>query len=632
MNTNESVLICGFILAAVFLPPPARAAEFPPPPAQAEARSNSEFPAWEFLGFNYVDWTAGTFPFSTAWRPATAGNAQAIKKADIISFPRPPRSRGSLALTVDARSGSDTCSQGEVSLDLRYPTDYSARQGYALQTTSGLTPLGVNLLGKVFGAIVYCPRSFAHGAGTPNGVQLFAKSVTIVDGQEVWGTCSSAWHNIVRSAWRYKDPLPPLVAGRWNLVSMSLVAPPQPSTFDPASVAAVGIRFVLGTEAQAGAAGTMLVDNLGWLDVQSDDPLVSSGGGLQGAAIGTGVRLWSSLTAKTAPIRYRGRSGQYYTATASGAKVLYLFEDIVDPIRSMAANGFNTGEIVPTEYMPAPNAVVIQPDPLKTHSAEEIVATIKAMKAARLKVILKPHVDVADGSWRGQIRPVDTAAWFAAYSAFIVRYAALAQAQHADLFVIGTEFSSLGGWDNRAAWEQVVAGIRQVYSGKLTYAANWDASGTDQTCLWDLVDVIGLDAYFPLSGLQAPALADLVAGWNGANPQSRDWASEIAALQQATGKDILFTECGYRSTDYPARAPSEYVETRPVNLDAQANCYKAVARVFKGVPWFRGCLFWNRLPLKDYGGAFNGDFSSQHKPADECFKPAFRMKSALTGP
>lgn len=612
------------IFAAALLSPPAPAAESAPPPPQPRADSDSDIPAWEFLGFNYVDWTAGTFPFSTAWRRTTSGNSQAIVKVDITSAKpatKPRRSAGSLELTVDAKLGSDTHSQGEVSLDIRYPADYSAVQGYAVQTTADLKPLGVNLLGKVFGAMVYCPESLAGLPSAPNGVQLFAKSVKIVDGQEVWSNWYSEWHNIVRSTRWYQDQRPPVVAGKWNLVSMSLVSPPQPSDLDPTCVALIGVKFGLSSGASADAAGTVFVDNLGWMDMQSDDPVVSSGGGFQGAAIGGGVKLWSSLMTRTKPVRYKSRSRSRYTATAAADKVIYLFEDTVDPITSMVANGFNTGEIVPTEYMPAADAVVIQPHPLKSHSADEVTATIKAMKAAGLKVILKPHVDVADDSWRGYIKPADTAAWFAAYTGFIVRYATLAQSEQVDLLVIGTEFSSMGGWDNRAAWEQVVASVRQVYSGRITYAANWDASGNDKTCLWSLVDVVGLDAYFPLSDLQSPSVDDLVGGWNGANPQGRNWAGEIAALQQATGMEILLTECGYRSTDYPARAPSEYLETRPINLEAQANCYKAIARVFKDVPWFKGCLFWNRLPLKDYGGAHNGDFTSQHKPADECFKP-----------
>ncbi len=41
--------------------------------------------------------------------------------------------------------------------------------------------------------------------------------------------------------------------------------------------------------------------------------------------------------------------------------------------------------------------------------------------------MLKPHVDVKDGSWRGTIRPSDTAAWFSSYDVFLTRYARMAQ-------------------------------------------------------------------------------------------------------------------------------------------------------------------------------------------------------------
>jgi hypothetical protein len=39
--------------------------------------------------------------------------------------------------------------------------------------------------------------------------------------------------------------------------------------------------------------------------------------------------------------------------------------------------------------------------------------------------------------------------------------------------------------------------IRKIYTGKLTYAANWD--DFDKVPFWKELDYIGIDAYFPLS-------------------------------------------------------------------------------------------------------------------------------------
>ena len=44
-----------------------------------------------------------------------------------------------------------------------------------------------------------------------------------------------------------------------------------------------------------------------------------------------------------------------------------------------------------------------------------------------MEVMLKPHVDVIDGTFRGEIEPADRAAWFASYGSMIDHYADLAE-------------------------------------------------------------------------------------------------------------------------------------------------------------------------------------------------------------
>ena len=95
----------------------------------------------------------------------------------------------------------------------------------------------------------------------------------------------------------------------------------------------------------------------------------------------------------------------------------------------------------------------------------------------------------------------------------------------------------------------------------------------------------------------------------------RNWVQEVSDLHEKTGKDIVFTEVGYRSTDFAAREPWEYKQERPLNEGLQKRCIESIGLAFQDKEWFKGTLLWNWMPRKDYGGENNTDFTPQHKQA-----------------
>ena len=82
--------------------------------------------------------------------------------------------------------------------------------------------------------------------------------------------------------------------------------------------------------------------------------------------------------------------------------------------------------------------------------------------------------------------------------------------------------------------------MRGVYHGNLTYAANFDSFA--EVGFWPELDVMGVNAYFPLRQPSEPAdLATLTRGWESA------W-DQIADAQQRAGvpgMPVVFTELGY---------------------------------------------------------------------------------------
>ena len=109
-----------------------------------------------------------------------------------------------------------------------------------------------------------------------------------------------------------------------------------------------------------------------------------------------------------------------------------------------------------------------------TQTDEEVASIMNLAHSKGMKVMLKPHVSPRDGNWPGligsNVDESDWQAWFASYKNFINHYAQLAQQNSVELFSSGTELRKTA--HRETEWRQVIAGVRQRYSGPITYAAN----------------------------------------------------------------------------------------------------------------------------------------------------------------
>ncbi|MFH8369683.1 glycoside hydrolase family 113 [Streptomyces sp. NPDC018031] len=198
-----------------------------------------------------------------------------------------------------------------------------------------------------------------------------------------------------------------------------------------------------------------------------------------------------------------------------------------------------------------------------------------------LKVLLKPHVDLVGGGDRAGIRPADRDAWFAAYRRFITHYAALAEELEVEQFAVGTELAGTSG--DRKRWSRVISAVRDRYRGRLTYAANFDEY--PRVRFWDALDLIGIDAYWPLTERPTTDPAELAAGW-------RAVVAELAAFSARHHRKILFTEAGYVSQRGTATAPYSWTVSERAAEDEQSAAYQALLTAFDGEPWWAGVCWW----------------------------------------
>lgn len=238
-------------------------------------------------------------------------------------------------------------------------------------------------------------------------------------------------------------------------------------------------------------------------------------------------------------------------------------------------------------------------------------------------------MDVTGKPWRGDLTgsASDVSNFFTktnGYNAFISHYATLVDG-YVDAFIIGSELKGLtkvtdtpGNYPAVNALVSLTATVRGILGGgvTLTYAADWseyhhtDGGWYNLDPLWASsdIDVIGIDAYFPLS--DAPQngydVNALIAGWT--SGEGYDWYyTDPARTIQATlsppyawkninwfwsnthtnpdatttawtpaSKKIWFTEVGFPSVDGAANQPNVFYDP---NSSGSAFPYHSKGRI-----------------------------------------------------
>lgn len=245
---------------------------------------------------------------------------------------------------------------------------------------------------------------------------------------------------------------------------------------------------------------------------------------------------------------------------------------------------------------------------------------IELLQANKVSVMLKPQIWISHGTFTGYLKMENESGWKIledSYRKFILEYASLAQETNVALFAIGTELEQFVV--NRPDyWNTLIAEIKSIYKGKLTYAANWDEY--KRVPFWDQMDFVGIDGYFPVCDKETPTVESARAGW-------QPWKLELSAFAKAHSKQILFTEWGYRSVDYAGKEPwTSDRSMTSVNHNAQVNTTKAVFEELWPEDWFAGGFVWKWFIHHDRaGGLDNNRFTPQNKPAEAVIKEYYAV-------
>ena len=227
-----------------------------------------------------------------------------------------------------------------------------------------------------------------------------------------------------------------------------------------------------------------------------------------------------------------------------------------------------------------------------------------------LKIMVKPHVWVMGQGWTGDFdlsSEEEWKIWEEDYARYIVNHAIKADSMGAALFCIGTEFRT-PSVERPHFWRKLAGEVRKVYSGKVTYAANWD--NYEKITWWDEVDYIGIDAYFPLVEGSHPSIAEIKSGWE---PVKK----KLANFSEKWDKQILFTEYGFQSANGAAWNHWEIDESPDqANPQLQADAYEATFQALGSESWWAGGFFWKWHFTIRTGDWYKTQWTPQNKPAE----------------
>jgi len=253
-----------------------------------------------------------------------------------------------------------------------------------------------------------------------------------------------------------------------------------------------------------------------------------------------------------------------------------------------------------------------------TPTDEALTSAVTYAHYIGLAVSLKIHVETHDHEWRAYINPTNRDEWFASYGTILKHYGTIAQTQNIEQIVIGTELINMSSDSinstNTAHWRNLIASLRSIYDGTLTYGANWgDGTWTEETNqikFWDDLDYIGISAYYWLSPTEDDSVESMITSWD-------DWNErKLQPLAEMWDKQIVFTEVGYRSITGAHNHPWNWWDNGIFDEQEQANDYTALFSYWNTKDYFNGVMFWSWEIDPDAGGTNDLGYTPQNKLAE----------------
>ncbi len=281
--------------------------------------------------------------------------------------------------------------------------------------------------------------------------------------------------------------------------------------------------------------------------------------------------------------------------------------------------GSNAIALVPYSYMkypkrPAPLPFMDQPG---TENDESIIHSSWAARKLDMQTMLKPQIWFHN-SWPGDVDMQNEADWqqfFTHYYRWIRHYALMAEMYEMDALCVGVEFvqATVQRPDD---WRRLIRKLRKIYTGPITYAANWGKE-FENLAFGDELDFIGLNCYYPLSQWAEASERELRRGVG-------QVIKKIEKTYQRFGKKVVLTEVGFRSVKACWQQPHAEAGKRPADFEAQRLCYQLILEGIAGEDWCGGTFWWKWPSYLHLGKRQKRSFSPYRKPAERELQKWFK--------
>ena len=259
-------------------------------------------------------------------------------------------------------------------------------------------------------------------------------------------------------------------------------------------------------------------------------------------------------------------------------------------------------------------------------SREGVRRLVAQAHARGIRVLVIPHLWVDMGGWRGEIDPGTPEGWRAfqrSYREFVLAWARNAAESGADAFSIGVECKS---WSGRfgAFWWDFIDEVRSVFPGLLTYSANWDEA--EDVLFWDRLDLIGINAFYPLAHHPGATYAEYQQG-------AREAAASVEQVASVLDMPVLFVEIGYTTREDAAVEPWLWPDDMSdvvVSENEQARALEASLGAFAPNRWFTGFFVWRYYAnLDDVSQEAIWGFSPHAKASEAVLRAALAGEWAV---
>lgn len=299
----------------------------------------------------------------------------------------------------------------------------------------------------------------------------------------------------------------------------------------------------------------------------------------------------------------------------------YLGTEAALSLEAVKATGANTVSLIPYTYtgeLKKPTRLPFVNSP-GTENDASIIRSAFVARELGMSVMLKPQVWSWNG-WPGDFNMETEEEWmqfFHYYGDWIMHWAILAELYGIEYFCVGVEFVE-ATTQYPEAWRSLIRKVKAVYSGKVTYAANWGKE-FETADIWEDLDFLSLNCYYPLNKEMEPDDRALYEGF----VRNLEKINEVV---ERIDKPFLITEIGFRSITHPWLEPHAGEEGYEASEEAQNRCYKAMFDALNEVDYLGGIYLWKWPSYLDYTSENPTGFSPAGKAAEVTIKEWFKTK------